>query len=196
MLQSVCSVRCFSFSHSISRLGIRKVNTTLSRASLQKPTPFGPQEEVFQCCLEDNDELFRAELESLELDSPETFTSTIEEIRVAKTAEPTLSVLCEFVAQGWPPDKSSVSVSTALHQYYPWRDKLAVYNGVLYNSHKVVIPWHLQSIVLRKLHRGHQGGGSMVRCTREILQDSVNCSVCASYSFSLLKEPMLSREIP
>lgn len=81
---------------------------TLSRASLQKPTPFGPQEQVFQCCLEDNDELFRAEL-----DSPETLPSTIEEIRVAKTAEPTLSALSEFVAQGWPPEKSCVS--KALH---------------------------------------------------------------------------------
>jgi len=146
---------------------------TLSRASLQKPTPFGPQEEVFQCCLDDNDELFRAEL-----DSPETLPSTIEEIRVAKTAAPTLSALCEFVAQGWPPDKSCVS--KALHQYYPWEDELAVYNEVLCKSHKVVIPRQLKSSVLRNLHRGHQGGGSMVRRTHEILQDSVNCSVCAS----------------
>ena len=34
-----------------------------------------------------------------------------------------------------------------------------------------------------------------VRRAREILQDSANCSVCASYSFSLPKEPMLSHEI-
>lgn len=73
---------------------------------------------------------------------------------------------------------------------------MAVYNGVLYKSHKVVIPRQLRSSVLRNLHRGHQGGGSMVRRTHEILQDSVNCSVCASYSFSLPKEPMLSHEIP
>ena len=35
----------------------------------------------------------------------------------------------EFVAQGWPPDKSCVP--TALRRYYPWRDELAVYHGLL-----------------------------------------------------------------
>ena len=43
-----------------------------------------------------NDELFRAELEDLELDSPEMLPSTIEEIRVATKGDPKLSVLCEF----------------------------------------------------------------------------------------------------
>ena len=75
---------------------------------LQKPTPSGPQEEIFQCCLEDNDELFRTEL-----DSPEMLLSTIEEIRVAKKADPSLSVLCEFVDQGWPLDKSCVPLNSS-----------------------------------------------------------------------------------
>ena len=43
-----------------------------------------------------NDELFRAELENLELDSPEMLPSTIEEIRGVTKGDPTLSVLCEF----------------------------------------------------------------------------------------------------
>ena len=76
-----------------------------------------------------NDELFRAELENLQLDSTEMLPSTIEGIRVPTKSNPTLSVLCEFVTQGWPPDKSRVP--TGLRQYYPWRDKLAVDHGVL-----------------------------------------------------------------
>ena len=112
--------------------------------------------------------------------------------------------LCEVVARGWPGDKSHVP--TALRHYYPLRDELAVYHGVLYKSHKVVIPLKLQSCMLRKLHQGHQGGESMVRRAREVmywpgmsaavLQVSANCSVCASYSTALPKEPMLSHEIP
>ena len=65
----------------------------------------------------------------------------------------TLSVLCMFVAHGWPSGKSQVP--TALRHYYPLRDELAVYNGVLYKSHKVLIPGKLQFNMLKKLHRGH-----------------------------------------
>ena len=177
---------------------------TLSRAALKQPAPSGTQEEVFQCYSGDAQELFRAELESLELDSPEIQPSTLEEIRVATQGDRTLSALCQFVAHGWPPDKSHVP--TVLRHYYPCRDELAVYHGVVYKSHKVIIPLQLQSTMVRKLHQGHQGGESMVRRAREvmywpgmraaILQESANCSVCASYSSSLPKEPMLSHEIP
>ena len=130
--------------------------------------------------------------------------STLEEIRVATQGDRMLSVLCQFVAHGWPAEKSHVP--TVLRHYYSCRDELAVYHGVLYKSHKVVIPLQLQSTMVRKLHQGHQGGESMVRRAREvmywpgmraaILQESANCSVCASYSSSLPKEPMLSHEIP
>ena len=42
-------------------------------------------------------------------------------------------------------------------KYSPIRDELAVYNGVLYKSHKVLIPGKLQFTMLKKLHHGHQG---------------------------------------
>ena len=177
---------------------------TLSRAALNLPSPSGPQEEVFQCDPEDNHEMFRVELEALELDSPEMYPSTLEEVKAETKADPTLSVLCEFVAHGWPSDKSQVP--TALRHYYPLRDELAMYHGVLYKSHKVVIPLKLQSTMLKKLHQGHQGGESMIRRAQEvmywpgmqtaILQESAKCSLCASYGPALPKEPMLSHEIP
>ena len=109
-----------------------------------------------------------------------------------------------FVAHGWPSDKSQVP--TALRHYYPLRDELALYNGVLYKSHKVLIPVKLQFTMLKKLHHAHQGGESMIRRAREvvywpgmqaaILQESAKCSLCASYGSALPKEPMLSHEIP
>ena len=95
---------------------------------------------------------------------------------------------------------------TALHHYYLLRDVLTVYHGVLYKSHKVLIPVKLQSTMLKKLHQGHQGGESMIRRAREvrywpemqaaILQESAKCSLCASYGLALPKEPTLSHEIP
>ena len=98
---------------------------TLSRAALNLPTPSDPQEEeVFQCISEDALEMFRVELETMALDSPNTYPSTLEEIEAETEADPTLSVLCGFAAHGWPSDKSQVP--TALRHYYSSSDGLAV----------------------------------------------------------------------
>lgn len=83
--------------------------------------------------------MLKVELESI--DSPEMYPSTIEEIKAKNKADPGLSMLCEFVAHGWPSDKSQVP--TALRHYYPLRNDLTVYHGVLYKSHKVIIPLQL-----------------------------------------------------
>ena len=71
---------------------------TLSRAALSLPTPSDPQEEVFQCNSEDALIMFLVELETMELDSPDMYPSTLEEIKTETEADPTLSVLCMFVA--------------------------------------------------------------------------------------------------
>ena len=118
---------------------------TLSRAALTKSSSAG-QEEVFMCVTDGFQEVFRIELETLELDTPEMYPSILEEIKPATKADSTRSNLCDVVANGWPSDKSHVP--TALGHYYPLRDELAVYHGVLYKSQKVVIPPLLQPSML------------------------------------------------
>ena len=110
--------------------------------------------------LKDALEMFRVELETMALDSPNMYPSTLGGIKAETQADPILSVLCTFVAHGWPSDKSQVPI--ALRHYYLLRDELAVYYGVLYKSHKVLIPVKLQSTMLKKLQHGHQGGESMI----------------------------------
>ena len=46
---------------------------TLSGAALNQSAPSGPQEEVFQCELGHPPEIFRVELETLELDSSDMY---------------------------------------------------------------------------------------------------------------------------
>ena len=81
---------------------------TLSRAALNLPTPSDPQEEVFQRNSESAHEMFRVELETMELDTPNMYPSTLEEIRAETEADPTLSVLWAFVAHGGPLTNHSV----------------------------------------------------------------------------------------
>lgn len=109
----------------------------------------------------------RVELETMELNSPNMYPNTLEEIKAETEADPTLSVLCAFVAHGWPSVKSQMP--TTLRHYYPLRDELAGYHGVLYKSHKVLIPLKLQSTMLQKLYQGHQGGESMIRWARKVM---------------------------
>jgi len=55
---------------------------TLLRAALNLPTPSDPQEEVFQCTSEDSLEMFRVEVETMALDSPNMYPSTLEELKL------------------------------------------------------------------------------------------------------------------
>ena len=48
--------------------------------------------------LKDALEMFRVELETMALDSPNMYPSTRGEIKAETQADPTLSVLCTFVA--------------------------------------------------------------------------------------------------
>ena len=70
---------------------------TLSRAALHLPTPSGPQEEVFQCTSEDALEMFRVELETMALDSPNMYPSTLEEIKAETKILP-----YQFCVRSWP----------------------------------------------------------------------------------------------
>ena len=104
------------------------------------------------------------------------------------------------MAHGWPSNKSQVP--TALGHYYPLRDELAVYNGVVYKSHKVLIHIKLQSTMLKKLHHGHQGDESMICRAQVMYWSGIQAAIlqerakCASYGSALPKEPMLCHEIP
>ena len=69
--------------------------------------------------------MFRVELETMDLDSPNMYPSTLEEIKAETAADPTLSVLCAFVAHGWPSDISQMPA--ALRHYYP----LIIINNLL-----------------------------------------------------------------
>jgi len=70
---------------------------TLSTVVLNLSTPSDPQKEVFQCNSEDALELFRVEIETMELDSLDMYPSTLEETKAETEADPTLSVLASSV---------------------------------------------------------------------------------------------------
>ena len=70
---------------------------TLSRVAMKLPSPSDPQEEVSQCNSEDAHEMFRVELETMELDTSDMYPSTLEEIK----AETERILPCQFCVRSW-----------------------------------------------------------------------------------------------
>ena len=73
---------------------------TLSRAALNLPTPSDPQEEVFQCNSEDAQEMFRVELETMDLDSPNMYPTTLRRLKLKLQQ----ILPCQFCVRSWPMD--------------------------------------------------------------------------------------------
>ena len=111
-----------------------------------------------------------------------------------------MSVLCAFVAHGWPSDKSQVA--SALRHCYLLRDGGIPWCIVTQSPHS----FEATVYYAEKTHQGHQGSESMIRRAREVmywsgmqaavLQESAKCSLYASHGSALPREPMLSHEIP
>ena len=68
--------------------------------------------------------------------------------------------LLNLIDTGFPPTREKIS--TELQPYYPVRDSLSTFDGVVLYKHRIVIPTSLRPHVLFVLHSAHQGITSMV----------------------------------
>ena len=67
----------------------------------------------------------------------------------------TLLTVKDFITEGWPADRSSIP-STVL-PYWPYKDQLGYYNGIIVKRDHVVIPSSIVNDVLKDIHSGHLG---------------------------------------
>jgi len=75
--------------------------------------------------------------------------------------DPVLMTLKPTVITEWPEDKEQVPLP--IRVYWRYRDEITVHNGVLFRSHKVLIPKLLQEEILGKIHLSHLGIESCLR---------------------------------
>ena len=94
-----------------------------------------------------------------------------------------------------------------MKDYFNFRDELAVQNGLIYESYRVVVPESARKTFLNLIHSTcHQGIQSSVRHAREALfwprmncdiQEFISkCKVCCELQSAQTKQPMISHEIP
>lgn len=83
------------------------------------------------------------------------FTARLEELRKHKAEDEVLQVLSTVIQRGWSVKEHSVWPT--VHPYFPYRDELAVENGIVMKGHKTVILRSLQREYIGIVHRGHPG---------------------------------------
>ncbi|XP_062574225.1 uncharacterized protein K02A2.6-like [Saccostrea cucullata] len=115
-----------------------------------------------------------------------------------------LQQLLNTILDGWPNNKADLAPE--IRAYWNFRDELSCIDGILYKSHKLVVPKSMQNEMLEKLHIGHQGIVKTKNRARDILfwngmgRDIENlvsaCATCAKYQVANPKEPMIPSELP
>ena len=82
-------------------------------------------------------------------------TERLTQIHQTTKADPILCELRETILQGWP--YTFREISKNLLPYWSYRDELAIENGILMKSGRIIIPKAMQPEILQKIHYGHQG---------------------------------------
>ena len=131
-------------------------------------------------------------------------TSKLQEIQRESAIDDTLQVLQNVIHNGSPENKKRLK--PCVHPHFPFRDKLAVEDGVVYRGNRCIIPHCLRRFTLGRIHQAHIGiGGCVKRAKASVFWPEINaaiadyvgkCEVCRTYERRQPKETLLYHEIP
>ena len=135
---------------------------------------------------------------------PQFSDSILQRTREQTASDPELNALNEMIHSGWPSKFQQVQVP--LKTYWPFRDELAVEDGIAMKSHRIIIPTVLKKEILTKLHAAHQGTEKTKlrartavywrRLNKDINEISKACSTCQELHPGQQKEPLILTEVP
>ena len=83
---------------------------------------------------------------------------TADQIRSASHKDPQLSLIIQFVHQGWP---NSCAGQDQLAPFFNKQQELSLYEGCLLWGTRVIVPSVCRDAVLTELHEGHPGASRM-----------------------------------
>ena len=106
--------------------------------------------------------------------------------------------------KGWPETRSELN--TNVQYFWNFRDKLSVYNDIIFKGERIVIPLSMRPEMLEKVHKSHLGIEKSRSRARDIMfrpktsQDIENliskCAVCQEKRNRNQKEPLHPHEVP
>ncbi|XP_062544588.1 uncharacterized protein K02A2.6-like isoform X2 [Armigeres subalbatus] len=127
-----------------------------------------------------------------------------QEIVLESSRDPEMAKLAQVIMDGWPSEKNKLP--DVLRKYWSFRDEMAVYEGLIFRSHQILVPRSLRNKMLKEIHRGHTGIQGCIRrakqslfwvgMTTEITRMVEQCSVCEKHQRSNIKHELINNEIP
>ena len=126
--------------------------------------------------------------------------SRLSEIKADAALDPTLSQLKLIILLGWPDLKSNLP--SYVLPYFSYRDELTVQDGVILRGDRIVLPSSLRHDLKVKVHAGHHGIKSGLRCAVDLIPWPdirafvASCDTCATYCARQPGQPLLTHEVP
>ena len=87
------------------------------------------------------------------LHQSKTSKTRLQELRLATQSDPTLSSLTKTVHEGWPQSKKDCPEQ--LLDFWSFRQEISEEDGLLYKSHRLIMPYNERLETLKVLHLGH-----------------------------------------
>ena len=89
----------------------------------------------------------------------------LEEIKVETEKDDKLSIVRQFIREGWPENKHDLP--NKIYEYWNCKYELTESKGVVLKGEKIVIPTSLRDEMLRRLHESHLG----IEKTKKLARD-------------------------
>ena len=77
----------------------------------------------------------------------------LQELRLATQSDPTLCSLSKTIHEGWPQSKKDCPEQVL--EFWDFRQEMSEENGILYKSHRLIVPHSKRLETLKVLHMGH-----------------------------------------
>ena len=122
---------------------------------------------------------------------------------IAKQQDKTLTKLRQYTSHGWPSHRAA-----ALPELYPyWQIRDEIHEDeLMFLGERLIIPTQVRADMLSRLHEGHAGMEKSKSRASEVMfwptmskdieSHVSNCSICATFTRSKQREPLLTHEVP
>ena len=153
-LEMMLTLQRYTFTVEYCKGSTLHIAKTLSRA----PLPITSHKQ-------DQDELvYRVELEAEHPDLSGFQDATLQEIRVAALTDPRERALQSLVEDGWP--NNQPAVPELERPYWTFHHELTSHDGLLFKQGRVIVPSSSHPTILHKLHAAHHGHEFTIRHAR------------------------------
>ncbi|KAL9951197.1 hypothetical protein ACROYT_G043817 [Oculina patagonica] len=128
----------------------------------------------------------------------------LKEFQEATKADQPLQTVAQLTKQGWPDHKNKVPADAK--PYWSFKEEIHEADGILFKSHKMIVPERLRPEMLKRIHESHLEIEKSKRRARDILywpnmnaqitEVIANCSSCLKHRKNNTKEPLIQHEVP